>query len=105
MTFLGVFTVILLTYTTIFLLKSYNKLNFLQGLGVEVSLFQIKWFTPRFNRFFMKCGNWRRNLLATWYTFGALVSCLMIIPSMLLLVRTLVNTLVGCFWMTIAKKP
>jgi len=97
MTIFGFFTIILLSYTTIFLLKSYNKLGFLQGLGVEVSLFQIKWFTPRFNRFFMKCGNWRRNLLTCWYTLGALVSCLLILPSMLLLVRTLVNNLVSVF--------
>ena len=95
MTFFVFFTALFLTYTTIFLLKSYNKLNFLHGLGVEVGLFQIKWFTPRFNRFFMKCGNWRRNLLTTWYTLGALISCLLILPSMMLLVRTLVSNLVG----------
>ena len=94
MAFLNFFSVLLITYSTIFLLKCYNKLSFLQSFGVEISLFQIKWFTQRFNRFFLKCGNWHRNLVVSWFTVGAFVSCLLILPSMMLLVRTLINNLV-----------
>ena len=94
MAFFNFFSVLLMTYSSVFLLKCYNKLNFLQRFGIEVSLFQIKWFTQQFNRFFLKCGNWHRDLIIGWFSFGAFFSCLLILPSMVLLVRTLVNTLV-----------
>jgi hypothetical protein len=63
MAFVSFFTVLLMIYSFIFVLKCYNQLNFLQPLGIEISLFQVRWFTQRFNRFFLKCGNWHRNLV------------------------------------------
>jgi hypothetical protein len=57
-------------------------------------LFQIKWFTHRFNRFFLKCGNWHRKSIVVWFTIGALFCVLLILPAMLLLVRTLISNMV-----------
>jgi hypothetical protein len=67
MAFLNVFTVVLMTYTLVYVLKCYNKLVFLERWGIEISLFQIKWFTQRYNRFFIKCGNGYRKAIVIWY--------------------------------------
>ena len=94
MAFLNFFTVLIIFYTVIFVLKCYNKLLFLKHFGIEISLFQIKWFTARFNRFFLKCGNWHRKFIVVWFSIGSVFSVLLIIPSMLLLVRTFIGNLV-----------
>ena len=66
MAFLNFFTLVLIIYSVVFLLKCYNKLVFLDRFGIEISLFQIKWFTQRFNRFFLKCGNGYRKAIVIW---------------------------------------
>jgi hypothetical protein len=94
MAFLNFFSVLLIFYSLIFVLKCYNRLGFLQRCGIEVSLFQIKWFTQRFNRLFLRCGNWHRKAIVVWFSIGAFFSVMLILPAMLLLVRTLISNMV-----------
>jgi len=61
----------------------------LRSLGLEVSLFQVKWSTPRYNSTFQWLSQIHPRLVRAWYTVGALVSSLMILPSMLLLLHSL----------------
>lgn len=65
--------------------------------GIDVRLFQIRWYTKSFNRLFVKIGRFKPNLLRLWFLIGAWVSALLLIPAMVLLVQTLVNNLVQVF--------
>lgn len=97
MAFLSFFTVLIIFYFVIYLLKCDNKLRCLERLGLEVGLFQIKWFTQRFNRLFLRCGNGHKKLIVIWFTIGSIFSVLLILPAMLLLVRTFISNLLWLF--------
>ena len=55
----------------------------------EVKLFQVKLYTQAFNRTFSRLGTWRPCLLNSWFSSGAVASVLLILPSLVLLVKTL----------------
>ncbi len=54
---------------------------------------QLKWTTQRLNRIFSRIGTWRPRLLKAWFSLGAVVSILLVLPSMVLLVKTLFGAL------------
>eukprot|EP00096_Caligus_rogercresseyi_P011086 TRINITY_DN4261_c0_g2_i1.p1 TRINITY_DN4261_c0_g2~~TRINITY_DN4261_c0_g2_i1.p1 ORF type:complete len:481 (-),score=127.64 TRINITY_DN4261_c0_g2_i1:5-1447(-) len=95
---LALFTILSLLYLFIYvvhqLLRSrspaYERL--LTELGLEVRPFQLRWYGEgRLARLIIKMGNWRHVRL--WFVTGAYVSALLVIPSMVLLVKTLVETI------------
>jgi len=66
----------------------------LRSLGLDVNLFQIRWSTSRYNSTFHWFAQIHPSLVRMWYTVGAVVSSLMILPSMILLVHTLQDHLI-----------
>lgn len=66
----------------------------LRSLGLEISLFQVKWSTPRYNSTFQWMSQIHPALVRVWYSVGALVSTLLILPSILLLMHSLHQHLV-----------
>ena len=66
----------------------------LRSLGLDVSLFQVRWSTPRYNSTFHWFAQVHPRLVRMWYTIGAVVSSLLILPSMILLIHTLQHHLI-----------
>ena len=73
--------------------KSYSYVMFLHRAGFELKLFQIKWTTQSLNRLFTRLGTWRPAVMGVWFSVGAYLSSLLLVPAMVLLVRTLVFAL------------
>jgi S2P endopeptidase len=69
----------------------------LSRLGVEIKLFQVRWYTTGLNRLFTRIGSIRPNFWNLWFSLGAWVSALLIVPAMFLLVQTLVTNLISLF--------
>jgi len=61
----------------------------LRSLGLDVSLFQVKWSTARYNSTFQRLSQIHPRLVRVWYSLGAVFSSLLILPSVLLLLHSL----------------
>ncbi|KAJ9591941.1 hypothetical protein L9F63_001543 [Diploptera punctata] len=57
----------------------YPYLYFLHNTGLQVQVFQVRWFTTAFNRLIQKCGSWRPSFLDLWFSFGS-TCCLLLLP-------------------------
>ncbi|CAB4054669.1 Dynactin subunit 5 [Lepeophtheirus salmonis] len=70
----------------------YTKSYYSHFTGVdELPLFQFRWYGEgKFYRLIYRLGNWRP--IKTWFVIGAYVSALLVIPSMVLLVKTLIES-------------
>lgn len=82
------------------LMRAFDFLPYIVAVsnaGIDVRLFQVRWYTKSFNRVFVKMGRFKPNLLRLWFLVGAWVSALLLIPAMVFLVQTLVNNLVQVF--------
>ena len=82
------------------LMRAFDFLPYIVAVsnaGIDVRLFQVRWYTKSFNRVFLKIGRFKPNLLRLWFFVGAWVSALLLIPAMVLLVQTLVSNLVQVF--------
>ncbi|XP_076063000.1 membrane-bound transcription factor site-2 protease isoform X2 [Oratosquilla oratoria] len=66
---------------------------FLENTGLSVKPFRLNWFTTVFNRPITKWAVWRPRLLRAWFSIGAVVVCLLIVPSIGLLVAGLVTSM------------
>ncbi len=90
---LGVWTVvyliniILLTYSR----TSLHWAKFLHINGLSISFFQIKWYTVRFNRLFVRIANYKPSFWKIWFNMGIVVSLIGQVVAVLLLVTTLVD--------------
>ena len=91
-------------YSLLFILDALMRVfNFLPYIvtvtkaGIDVRLFQVRWYTKSLNRVFVKIGRFKPNFLRVWFFVGAWVSALLLVPAMVLLVQTLVNNLVQVF--------
>uniref|UniRef100_A0A8C5QPK0 Membrane-bound transcription factor site-2 protease n=1 Tax=Leptobrachium leishanense TaxID=445787 RepID=A0A8C5QPK0_9ANUR len=71
--------------------KSYE--DWLTGQGLTVSPFHVRWQTTLFNRLFYKWGRWKPRFLYIWFSFGMLFGVAAMFGSMILLGRTLAQTL------------
>lgn len=76
------------------LLKNYRKYSrkykeFLENNGVSLSLFQVRWYTTRFNRSFFRFGQIQPYLLHLWFSIGVLVGALLMVTSVVILSLTL----------------
>ena len=59
--------------------------------GLSVNILQIKWYTVRCNRLFMRLSNWRANFWKWWFNAGVLVVVVGQFASIGLLLYTLVD--------------
>ena len=92
LTIVGVVYGVLFFFDT--LMKScmnYPYIYFLRVSGIELKFLQVKWYTQSLNRLFSRLGTWRPGLLHMWFTTGSYVAALLVIPAMILLVKTLLS--------------
>lgn len=68
----------------------YPYLYFLHNTGLQVQVFQLRWFTTSFNRFILKCGSWKPKILDLWFSLGT-TCCLVLLPvAVYVVIRTAV---------------
>ena len=65
--------------------SSRQYLHFLDKTGLSVSICQLRWYTPVFNRCFLRIGQWRPSFLRLWFTAGVFVALVMMLLSVFLL--------------------
>lgn len=63
--------------------------EFLENNGISLSLCQVRWYTTRFNRSFVKLGQFHPYLLHMWFSVGILVGVLLMVASVVILCLTL----------------
>ncbi|XP_075052666.1 membrane-bound transcription factor site-2 protease [Mixophyes fleayi] len=92
---LGGWCAIYLADTLLMSSKSYKNSyeQWLSTQGLSISPFHIRWQTTIFNRFFYKWGRWKPNFLYIWFSLGMMFGILAMFGSMILLARTLMQTL------------
>lgn len=88
LSFLGI--VYSLLYLIDTLMRSHSSTSFkyllkMRRLGLEVSLFQVKWFTSKYNSTFQQIAFINPRLTNIWFKVGGVVSTLLIVPSIVLL--------------------
>ncbi|CAL4173066.1 unnamed protein product, partial [Meganyctiphanes norvegica] len=66
-------------------------LSFLENTGFSIRPLQLQWFTAAFNRPITKWALWRPRFFKIWFSIGAVVVCVLLIPSILLLLMGLIN--------------
>ncbi|XP_044139893.1 membrane-bound transcription factor site-2 protease [Bufo gargarizans] len=71
--------------------SSYEE--WLSTLGLSISPFHIRWQTTIFNRLFYKLGRWKPYFLYIWFSLGMVFGIFAMFGSMILLGRTLIQTL------------
>lgn len=72
----------------------YPYLMFLQRNGIELKPFRFSFFTKGLNRSFARIARWKPRFSDLWFTIGAYATALLVIPSMILLVKTLIDAVV-----------
>eukprot|EP00088_Acartia_fossae_P035686 TRINITY_DN3679_c0_g1_i9.p1 TRINITY_DN3679_c0_g1~~TRINITY_DN3679_c0_g1_i9.p1 ORF type:complete len:501 (+),score=52.36 TRINITY_DN3679_c0_g1_i9:523-2025(+) len=65
--------------------------RFLRATGIEIGLFQVKWFTERFNRSLLRFGRLCPGLLSSWFLVGAITASLLIPVAIYILVKNLIR--------------
>jgi hypothetical protein len=85
MTFLFGTTILIIFWTIIYVINTFLlefKLTsaiyakFLSKNGISINLLQIKWYTVRCNRLFIRLSNIKANFLKHWFNFGVLIGLL-----------------------------
>ena len=85
MTFLFGFTILIIFWTIIYVintlllefkLTSAIYAKFLSKNGLSINLLQIKWYTVRCNRLFIRLSNIKPHFLKHWFNFGVLIGLL-----------------------------
>jgi hypothetical protein len=100
MSFLFTASIIVVFWTFIHLLNAfliecrftsalYAKLLSINGLSI--STLQIKWFTVRCNRLFIRISSWKPDFFKWWFNFGVLFGIVGQLGSIFLLLYTLVD--------------
>lgn len=67
----------------------YAKL--LHKSGVSMNVLQIKWYTVKLNRYFIRIASWKPHFWRSWFNIGVFIGLFGQIISMLLLVYTLID--------------
>ncbi|XP_043928221.1 membrane-bound transcription factor site-2 protease [Protopterus annectens] len=85
-------------YLTDTIIKSSSKLktsyeDWLISHGLSISPFHVRWQTTVFNRMFFKWGCWKPRFLYMWFNLGMVFGVIAMFGSVLLLMRTLHQTL------------
>lgn len=66
-------------------------LYFLENIGLTVKPLQLLWFTTAFNRSVTKWALWKPRFFRVWFTIGAVLVSLLLLPSIFLLLSCLVS--------------
>ena len=88
---IGGWSIIYLIHT--FLISSsytsgyYAKILFKSGLSMNI--LQIKWYTVKLNRYFIRIANYRPSFWRSWFNIGVFVGLIGQILSVFLLIYTL----------------
>ncbi|ELU12697.1 hypothetical protein CAPTEDRAFT_129824 [Capitella teleta] len=72
---------------------SRSYINFLSRTGLSVSIAQLRWYTPYFNRLFVRIGSWKTHFLKVWFTCGVCFGLVAMLVSVFLLSLMVYNTL------------
>ena len=100
MGFFYAFSVILIFWTILYILNTFliecsltsaRYAKFLSKQGLSITLFQIKWYTVKCNRLFIKMSSWKPKFLMWWFNFGVLFGILGQLGSIFLLSYTLID--------------
>ena len=59
--------------------------------GISINILQLKWYTVRCNRLFIKISNWKPNFFKIWFNLGVVIGLVGQFGSILLLMYTLVD--------------
>lgn len=73
--------------------SSRQYLHFLDKTGLSVHICQLRWYSPIFNRIFLRIGQWRPGFLRMWFNVGVLVSLVVMLLSVFLLSLLVFNTI------------
>lgn len=65
--------------------------KFLSINGLSISTLQLKWFTVRCNRLFIRISSWRPEFFKWWFNFGAVFGIIGQVASIFLLLYSLVD--------------
>lgn len=65
--------------------------KFLSINGLSISTLQLKWFTVRCNRLFIRISSWRPEFFKWWFNFGVVFGLIGQVASIFLLLYTLVD--------------
>ena len=102
MTPLAVLVLIGLFYSILYLADTLLRTNpstsrryllTLRRLGLEVSLLTVRWSTTRFNSSLQRLAEIRPRLTRAWFSLGGLVTSLVMVPSCLILLVSLIQHL------------
>lgn len=63
--------------------------EFLENNGISLSICQVRWYTTRYNRSFVRFGQIHPYLLHVWFSVGVLVGVLLMVASVVILCLTL----------------
>jgi hypothetical protein len=100
MGFFYVFSVILIFWTILYLVNtlliecsftSARYAKFLSKNGLSINLFQIKWYTVKCNRLFIRMSSWKPKFLMWWFNLGVLFGVVGQVASIFLLIYTLIG--------------
>ncbi|KAK7494826.1 hypothetical protein BaRGS_00013953 [Batillaria attramentaria] len=72
--------------------SSRQYLHFLDKTGLSVSICQLRWYSPAFNRCFLRLGQWRPAFLRLWFTAGVFFALVTMLLSVFLLSLLAFNT-------------
>uniref|UniRef100_UPI00398F188F membrane-bound transcription factor site-2 protease n=1 Tax=Pristiophorus japonicus TaxID=55135 RepID=UPI00398F188F len=67
--------------------------EWLANHGISIAPFHIRWQTALFNRLFLKLGRWKPQFLYFWFSLGMVFGVVSMFVSMMLLAKTLSQTL------------
>ena len=59
--------------------------------GISINILQLKWYTVRCNRLFIKISNWKPNFFKIWFNLGVIIGLVGQFGSILLLMYTLID--------------
>ena len=62
--------------------------------NISINIFQIKWYTVRCNRLFIRISNWRPIFLKTWFNIGVFFCLIGQILSLAILMYTLYDSII-----------
>lgn len=98
MTFFYVVVVLTIFWSLVYLINTFliecrftsaPYAKFLSKNGFSVNILQIKWYTVKCNRLFIKISNWKPNFFKYWFNFGVLIGIIGQIGSIFLLMYTI----------------
>lgn len=99
--------IVLVFWSTVYLIHSLllnlkqtslKYAKFLHKTGFSINLFQIKWFTVKLNRLFIKLStNINENFLKVWFNIGVVIGILGQLLSVMLLIYNIIEFLSRIF--------